>query len=65
MQLNEFQQKLIEENVELKKAYQLWLGQQLKLEELSARSNYQALKAKINQTKKRKEVRTMPESFQV
>ncbi len=60
MQLNEFQIKLLEGNAELKKVYEAWLAQQLKLEELSARSNYQSLKMKINQNrKKQKQAPTM------
>ncbi len=54
MELNEFNQKLMEESPELKKAYSSLLLQQLRLQELSAKTNYVNLKMQQNKTKEEK-----------
>lgn len=51
--IDEFSLALIKENPELKKAYEAYLLQEFKNKELNAKTNYNALKAKINQNKEK------------
>lgn len=49
--IDAFTLELIKGNPDLKNAYEAFLLQDFKVRELNAKSNYKALKDKVNQTK--------------